>query len=48
MSIKEELIQNGSLYIDILWVEKLEELVCRAHFRGRFQFGDLGSGTFQS
>jgi hypothetical protein len=26
---------------------KLEELVCRAHFSGRSQFGNLGSRTFQ-
>jgi hypothetical protein len=28
-------------------VEKLEKLVCSARFNDKFQFGDLGSGTFQ-
>jgi hypothetical protein len=29
-------------------VEKLEKLACRAHFSGKFWFGDFGSETFQS
>jgi hypothetical protein len=34
------------IYISTLWVKKLEELACRAHFNGKSQFGDLGSRTF--
>jgi len=36
------------IYISTLWVEKLEEFPCKAHFIGKFQFGKFGSKNFWS
>jgi hypothetical protein len=48
---KLSLIWNASssniffIYFGTFWVEKLELLTCRIHFRGRYCFGYFGSRT---